>query len=108
MVERVTRRDWRRQAFTAAEVERWAVEPTRTDWSIDPAVWTDGVHLMCRSLERLHAFAAAIGLKPRAFADHERHPHYDLVTLELRQRAVAAGAVPVTTRELVRRFRATS
>lgn len=52
------------------------------------------------SLEELHAFAAALGIPARGFdRDHYDVPasHYD--------RMVAAGAVPVSSRELVIRLR---
>ena len=64
-----------------------------------PGLWchmvTDG------SLEELHEFAALIGLSPRRFQDHPRHPHYDLNPTS-RALAVACGAVEVSTRELAR------
>jgi hypothetical protein len=53
-------------------------------------------------LEELHAMARAIGLKREWFQDHPRHPHYDLPP-HGRARALEAGAVAVTSRELVRR-----
>lgn len=52
------------------------------------------------SLEELHAFARALGIPERGFdRDHYDVPagHYD--------RMVAAGAVPVSSRELVSRVR---
>ncbi|WP_432525962.1 DUF4031 domain-containing protein [Kineococcus auxinigenes] len=52
-----------------------------------------------RSLEELHAFAADLGLPRRSFEGD----HYD-VPAELVGRAVARGAEPVTTRELLRRL----
>lgn len=52
-------------------------------------------------LEELHAFAAALGLSPRRFQDHPRHPHYDLLPTS-RALALALGALPVTTREMAR------
>ncbi len=50
-------------------------------------------------LEPLHALAHQLGLPPRAFQDHARHPHYDL-TPSLRAQAVTLGAVEVSTRQL--------
>jgi Protein of unknown function (DUF4031) len=47
----------------------------------------------------LHAFAAAVGIPARGF----ERDHYD-VPAEMYQRVVAAGAVPVSTREIVRRL----
>ncbi|WP_432570333.1 DUF4031 domain-containing protein [Kineococcus sp. SYSU DK005] len=54
-----------------------------------------------RSLEELHAFAAALGVPRGAFEGD----HYD-VPAELVARAVAAGAEAVSTRELLHRLRA--
>jgi hypothetical protein len=53
------------------------------------------------SYEELHEFAAALGVPPRGF-DRD---HYD-VPAELYDAALAAGAVPVRSRELVRRLHA--
>ncbi len=53
------------------------------------------------SLEELHAFARRLGVPEHGF-DRD---HYD-VPAEHHPRMVAAGAVPVSTRELVRRLRA--
>ena len=52
------------------------------------------------SFDELHRFAAAIGLPDRAF----HRDHYDLPSSHWDE-AVAAGAVPVDSRELVRRLR---
>ncbi len=54
-----------------------------------------------RSLAELHAFAAGLGVPRGAFEGD----HYD-VPAELVERAVAQGAEPVGTRELLRRVRA--
>ncbi|MER7758783.1 DUF4031 domain-containing protein [Streptomyces sp. NPDC097619] len=51
------------------------------------------------SFEELHAFAAALGAPPRAFDGD----HYDLPE-ERYADAVAAGAVPVGSKELLRRL----
>lgn len=57
-------------------------------------------------MRELHDFATKIGLPARAFHPHEDHPHYDL-TPAARTIAVAAGAIEVTSKELVKRcFRA--
>ncbi|WP_171467583.1 DUF4031 domain-containing protein [Cellulosimicrobium sp. 72-3] len=71
---------------------------------IDPPTWpahgTLFSHLVSdASLAELHAFAASIGVSPRAF-DLD---HYD-VAAERYDVAVAAGAVPVGGRELARRL----
>ncbi len=51
------------------------------------------------SFEELHAFAARVGLPPRAF----ERDHYDVVA-ERFDDVVAAGAVLVTSREIVVRL----
>ncbi|WP_427129001.1 DUF4031 domain-containing protein [Pseudarthrobacter sp. S9] len=71
---------------------------------VDPPLWpahgTHFSHLISdTSIEELHAFAAAAGIPERAFDGD----HYDVV--EARYRAlVAAGAVPVEGRILVRKL----
>ena len=52
------------------------------------------------SLVELHAFALAAGVPHRGF----HGDHYD-VPAEYYQRMVARGAVPISSRELVRRLR---
>lgn len=54
-----------------------------------------------KSLDELHAFAGSIGIPRRGF----QGDHYD-VPEEHRAQVVAAGAVEVESRELVRRLRA--
>ena len=62
-----------------------------------PGLWchmvTDG------DLEELHEMARRIGIPPRGFQNHPRHPHYDLMASG-RARAVAHGAQEVSTRDL--------
>ena len=62
-------------------------------------------HLMADTLDELHAFAARLGLPRRAFQDKTSGAHYD-VTAQLRERAIALGAVVISRhadRDLVRR-----
>jgi len=70
-----------------------------------PAHGTRFAHLVSDdSLDELHAFAATVSSKlPRPLRFH--HDHYD-VAAEWWPRVVDAGAVVVTTHELVRRLRA--
>jgi hypothetical protein len=73
---------------------------------IDPPVWpahdTVWSHLVSdSSLDELHAFATAAGIRPRAF-DHD---HYD-VPERMFDELVELGALPVTGRELLRRLQA--
>lgn len=63
-------------AFTRWRGERWA-------------------HLMADTLDELHAFAARLGMPPRAFQDRPSGAHYD-VTAAMREQAIALGAVPVS------------
>jgi hypothetical protein len=53
-------------------------------------------------IDELHAFAHSIGVPRIAFHGWARWPHYDLRAPH-RARAVAAGAIEVTSKELVRR-----
>ncbi len=73
---------------------------------LDPPLWPRHERLWSHlvsdsSLDELHAFAARAGIPARAF-DLD---HYD-VPDERYDELVALGAVPVGTRELVRRLRA--
>ena len=65
------------------------------------AVYTDGKHLVAENVDELHDFAAAMGLKPEWFQDH-RHPHYDLTTARAARWAEDAGAVRLSTRDIIR------
>lgn len=58
-------------------------------------------HLTADSLPELHAFAAAMGLGKHFFHTGARHIHYD-VPEDKRPAALQAGAVEVTSREMVR------
>ncbi|MCI3931452.1 DUF4031 domain-containing protein [Streptomyces sp. AN091965] len=71
---------------------------------IDPPVWPGHGRLWSHlvsdvSYEELHAFAARIGAPRRAF----ERDHYD-VPAERYESAVAAGALEVGSKELVRRL----
>ena len=73
---------------------------------IDPPTWPGHGRLWSHlvsdtSLEELHAFAATIGLPARAF----ERDHYD-VPAEWYDDVVAAGAQPVSSRELIARLHA--
>lgn len=71
----------------------------------EPRWWWRGrrwCHLVSdSSLDELHEFARAAGIPERGF----QGDHYD-ITEEHREALVAAGAVEVGSRELVRRLRA--
>ncbi|MCA1989452.1 MAG: DUF4031 domain-containing protein [Desulfarculus sp.] len=67
---------------------------------------SDGIHLACPGdVEALHRFAASIGLRREWFQDHPRHPHYDLKG-RMFEKAFHAGAVRVTSKEMVAAFAA--
>jgi Protein of unknown function (DUF4031) len=73
---------------------------------VDPPLWPRhgrlwGHLVSDSSLAELHAFAAAAGLPERAF-DRD---HYD-VPDQMHDRLIELGAQPVTTRDLIRRLRA--
>lgn len=66
-------------------------------------------HLMAngydeKHLAALHEFAKRIGLRRTWFQQHEIAPHYDL-TIGKRARAVAAGAVEISTRAMLEELR---
>ncbi|MEU9855728.1 DUF4031 domain-containing protein [Streptomyces sp. NPDC047974] len=71
---------------------------------IDPPIWPGHgrmwSHLVSdASFEELHAFAAALGAPARGF-DRD---HYD-IPADWYDRTVAAGALPVGSKELLRRL----
>ncbi len=71
---------------------------------VDPPVWPARGRLWSHlasdvSYDELHAFAALLGAPPRAF----ERDHYD-IPADRYDRAVALGAVPVSSRELVERI----
>ena len=62
-------------------------------------------HLACDNLDdltELHEFSQKIGLTREWFHDRPTHPHYDLSPY-YRQRALEAGAIPISAVDLVRR-----
>jgi Protein of unknown function (DUF4031) len=71
---------------------------------VDAATWPGGGRLWCHvvsdeSFEELHAFARRCEIPERAF----ERDHYD-VPAERRAEVVAAGAVEVSSRDVVRRL----
>lgn len=61
-------------------------------------------HLVADSLDELHQFALALGLKRAWFQAHASLPHYD-VTVEVRCIALIRGAVAADRRTLIFRGR---
>jgi hypothetical protein len=77
--------DWRQPATVRGITSRWS-------------------HLTADTSDELHSFAAQLGVPRRAFQSKPGKPlfdHYDLPE-ELRERAVAKGAIPLTWREAAR------
>ena len=73
---------------------------------VDEPIWPFRGELWCHlvsdtSYDELHEVAAAIGIPRRGF----QGDHYD-VPARMRDAAIAAGAVPVSGRELITRLRA--
>lgn len=68
---------------------------------VDTAIWPAHDRLWCHlisdtSVEELHAFARDLGIPERGFEGD----HYDIPD-EYRDQAIAKGAIPVTSREIV-------
>lgn len=70
--------------------------------------YDDAGHLISdESIEELHEFAAnKLGFKLEWFQDHPKHPHYDLTTERAKDRAAKAGAVKISSKEIVLKLRA--
>ena len=71
---------------------------------VDEPIWPFRGRLWCHlvsdtSYDELHAVATALGIPRRAF----QGDHYD-VPSDYRERAIELGAVPVSSRELIRRL----
>ena len=63
---------------------------------------TDGTHLMSEDLDALHEFATKkLKLKRKWFQDHPTHPHYDLTTEAMQEKAINMGAEKVTMKEIM-------
>jgi hypothetical protein len=64
-----------------------------------PGLWC---HMVSdNGLDELHEFAARLGISPRRFQNHPRHPHYDLMPAS-RAIAITLGAVAISTREMAK------
>ena len=60
-------------------------------------------HMKADTREELHDFAVRIGLKLAWFQDHPSHPHYDLTTQRMIDKAIAQGAKMISPKEMVRK-----
>lgn len=74
---------------------------------VDEAVWPYRGTLYCHmmsdgDIQELHDFAAKLGLKRSWFQDKPSGKHYDL-SQNKRWQAIRLGAVPVTSREMLRK-----
>ena len=93
-------RPWAGRSITTSE--HWGGVAILVDPASFPWRGRRWAHLVSdTSHEELHAFAEALGLERGWF----QGDHYD-VPARARERAIAAGAVPVSSHELVRRLRA--
>lgn len=61
-------------------------------------------HLVSNDLDALHRFARSIGLHRRWFHNKPMRPHYD-VRGEMLAKAIRAGAVPVSSKKVVKLLR---
>ena len=73
---------------------------------VDPAVFKKPsgrklyAHLVGSTVAELHAFAASIGVKPHFFHKSASYLHYD-ITEEQRAKAIEAGAIEVSSKQLL-------
>ena len=72
-------------------------------------VYTDNIHLVATTLNELHSFAELIELNRCYFHNRKKkQPHYDLWigqgNANKRHRAIDAGAILVSSREIVIMF----
>ena len=66
------------------------------------AIYTDGIHLIsCSSEEELHLFARRGGIKRVWFHASKNKPHYDLLREDVKAAVLEAGAIQVSSREIV-------
>ena len=67
--------------------------------------FTEFCHLLADTREELHEMADTVEMPRRFFQDHPWRWHYDLPA-PLRERAVAAGAIEVSMRDIAGMLRA--
>jgi len=76
------------------------VAVTPAQLASSPWRWRWSCHLVADTLDELHAFAAQLGLRRSWFQDRRKLPHYDL-TPGMRRKAVAAGAVELSIKDMM-------
>ena len=64
-------------------------------------ILTDGTHLVGHPISELHRFAESIGLKRKWYQTQSRHPHYDIMSKTILNRALEKGAVLGTKKQIV-------
>lgn len=66
-------------------------------------VYTDGVHMVATTVEELHVFAEKIGVHRCYFRNprKKRHPHYDLMTMKVVEKAFDIGIQYATDKDIV-------
>jgi hypothetical protein len=70
-------------------------------------IYTDGIHLISSTSEsELHRFAEMIGLKKAWFQNKPgKHPHYDLTSIRMSNKAISWGANLVSRRDIIEMLR---
>lgn len=58
-------------------------------------------HMIADTEEELHRMADMIGVARRHYQSHTKYPHYDICK-QKRQLAIQAGAIEVSSKELIR------
>jgi len=102
--KKIKRKRKNRAYFPPAPAEPGKVEHESKKMSPIPEIITDGLHLMttARDINSLHKFARQINLKKEWYQDHPKHPHYYLTSDYSTVRAIRAGAMLVSTRDMIR------
>lgn len=58
-----------------------------------------------KSEDELHIFAKKLGLKKEWFQNNPKHPHYDVTTNRMRNKAIDIGAILINSKEIVKIFK---